>query len=212
MTDEWMPLSAAFEYLVALPRTPDRAFADLMEKLQAGDLVARARKLETRDVFRETNSNKINITLDTTFWRPFGEPDGGCHLKKDTMSDTVYSDDMVKHISNGNWTPRYLHCATNVEVYAIQLRQLWPTDVFETAAVGAPRPHQDQTVKTASRRRGPVANKLNSVISAMMSRGGFAAVKDMPEKTMAAEFGASRDTCRKARGLVEKSSSTISDK
>ena len=76
--------------------------------------------------------------------------------------------------------------------------------------------NRGSTVPPANRQRGPKPPKLHQVIEAMRAAGGLDAVKWEKEESLVRQFGASRDTCRKARKLlesefVEKQSPTNSD-
>lgn len=59
------------------------------------------------------------------------------------------------------------------------------------------------TISKLPRKRGPKATTLDRVIGDMRQAGGFPAIHEMKEEAMKAQFGASRETCRKARGVLE---------
>jgi hypothetical protein len=80
-------------------------------------------------------------------------------------------------------------------------KPLTATSAEEPTATSAEEP-EDLHSSRIVRRRGPRPEKLLQVKAAMIAHGNMSDLADMTEPAMEAQFGASRDTCRRARNAV----------
>lgn len=203
MAGKWTLLQDALSIVAARVGGAEQAQTEIAQVLKRGELAACAEQYSDAWIHRKDPIHRavgdngyravrraarqmLPIAKD---WWELCEVD----FAKNTAHVRWASDDIAKI---GDTDPFHVH-VDGVLVSAADIERLWP----------APKPRlatsRRTNVTTLPRKRGPKAATFDRVLNAMRASGGYANVQEWTEEAMKAEFGASRETCRKARDLLQ---------
>src|SRR6266516_4709858 len=161
MNTEWIPLSEAYAYVLDLVKQPDRAKAEMKDRLRLGQIGARADVTKTTPQWGDVAPKSLGIVyLASSFWRQSDGPDseGGIDVKFEKSEAASYRLDAGSN-------PIEITKASMIEVYLAHAHSIWPPG--DAAASGAPRHDPDRLASARDRRRGRLPEKMENVLAAM---------------------------------------------
>ncbi|UGY23576.1 hypothetical protein HU675_0037410 [Bradyrhizobium septentrionale] len=191
MSRRWMLLSEARGAI------GDAGEQELLTCLRRGELCARAEKFTMHWIHRKDPMYRSNgdsgyrmIAQAPTRMVPIAA-DWWDTCEADFANNTAHARWSNTELGQIGDSQPFKALVEGVIVQTADVERLWPH----------PPPPPSQNSR-GGRRRGPEPVKLQQIMEDMR-RFGVAKVRRMKEEAMAAQFGASRDTCRKAIKRLE---------